>query len=373
MHSRDNRKTEKYYNNQKEIIMKRIILFLILFTAISLNAQIRAMWVPIWEITTPEKAEKVIDDLKKNNINQLMVQVRYRGDAAYAPNKLSNFYENNEKQYHAIKDSLFDPLEYILEININKDLEIHAWVTTFVITGHDLKKLHSEHIYFTKPEWVTCDFSQEIMNYQSYMGAYLDPGIPQVQEYTKNVILDLVSNYKIDGIHLDYIRYPDAHYGFSELALEAYRKDVKFQDADAWRQWKEDQITNFMKDIYSNVKRISPETQVTAAVISNLNEAERYSQNWIKWLQEGYLDKAYLMEYSTSTSTIEKHLNFLSNYDLNEKIVVGLRCWSTAYKYPAYKINEKMKLVNKKHYVGFALFSYTGIIESEYFKDLKIK
>ena len=353
--------------------MKKIIIALILLISFSLNAQIRAMWVPIWEITTPEKVDKMIDDLEKNNINQLLVQIRYRGDAAYTPNRVSNFYINNEKQYHAIKDSLFDPLDYIITKNKNSELEIHAWFTTFVITGHDLEKFHPEHIYFAKPEWVTCDFSQEKMDYKKYMGAYLDPGIPEVQKYTKNVILDLVTNYKVDGIHLDYIRYPDSHYGFSELALEAYRKDVKFQDADAWKKWKEDQITNFVKDVYSNVKKISPKTQVTAAVISNLGEAERYSQNWIKWLQEGYLDKAYLMEYSTSTSTIEKHLNFLSNYDLNEKIVVGLRCWSTAYKYPAYKINEKMKLVNKKNFKGFALFSYTGIRESEYFKSLKIK
>ncbi len=353
--------------------MKQIIIILIVLISISLNAEIRAMWVPIWEITTPEKADNVIDDLNKNNINQLLVQIRYRGDAAYTPNKVSNFYENIEKQYHAINDSLFDPLDYILITNINPELEIHAWFTTFVITGHKLENLHPEHVYFTKPEWVTCDFSQDKMDYQSYMGAYLDPGIPQIQEYTKNVILDLVTNYKVDGIHLDYIRYPDSHYGFSELALEAYKKDVKFQDADAWKQWKEDQITNFMKDIYSNIKKISPDVQVTAAVISNLDEAERYSQNWIKWLQEGYLDRAYLMEYSTSTSTIEKHLTFLSNYGLNEKIVVGLRCWSTAYKYPAYKINEKMKLVNKKNFKGFALFSYTGIRESEYFKSLKIK
>ena len=353
--------------------MKQIIIVLIVLISISLNAEIRAMWVPIWEITTPEKIDKILEDLNNNNINQLLVQIRYRGDAAYTPNRLSNFYENNEKQYHAIKDSLFDPLEYLIEKNINPDLTIHAWFTTFVITGHDLEKLHPEHIYFTNPQWVTCNFSQDKMDYKSYMGAYLDPGIPQVQEYTKNVILDLVTNYKVDGIHLDYIRYPDSHYGFSELALEAYKRDVKFQDADAWKQWKEDQITNFMKDIYSNIKKISPDVQVTAAVISNLDEAERYSQNWIKWLQEGYLDRAYLMEYSTSTSTIEKHLTFLSNYDLNEKIVVGLRCWSTAYKYPAYKINEKMKLVHKKSFKGFALFSYTGIRESEYFKDLRIK
>lgn len=353
--------------------MKLIIIIFLLAICISVGAQVRALWVPIWEITTPEKAEQILQDANENNINQLLVQIRYRGDAAYVPNRLTNFYENNEKKYHAVKDSLFDPLDYILNINLNTDLEIHAWFPTFVITGHDLTKLHPEHIYFTHPEYVTCDFSQEKMDYQEYMGAYLDPGIPQVKRYTKNVIMDIVTNYNINGIHLDYIRYPDAHFGFAELALDEFKKDVKFQDADAWKQWKEDQVTNFVKDLYSSIKKISPSTQVTAAVISNLDEAERYSQNWVKWLQEGFLDKAYLMEYSTSTTNIEKHLGFLSNYELNNKIVVGLRCWSTAYKYPAYKINEKIKLVNKTNYLGYALFSYTGIRESKYFKDLKIK
>lgn len=353
--------------------MRKVLFTLLSIIGISLNAQIRALWVPIWEITTPEKADQLLSEISKNNVNQLLLQIRYRGDAAYKPNRLSNFYKNKEKRYHAIKDSLFDPLDYILNNNSHTDLEIYAWFPTFVITGHDLTKLQPEHIYFTNPEFVTCDFSQETMDYKAYMGAYLDPGIPQVKEYTKNIILDIVTNYNINGIHLDYIRYPDSHYGFAELALAAYREDVKFQDANAWKQWKEDQITNFVKDLYASIKKVSPSTQVTAAVISNLDEAERYSQNWVKWLQEGFLDKAYLMEYSTSTSTVEKHLNFLSNYDLNKKIVVGLRCWSTAYKYPAYKINEKIKLINKTSYNGYALFSYTGIRESEYFKDLKIK
>jgi len=363
-----------HINKKMNNILKQLIFsVIILCISISANAQVRALWVPIWEITTPEKADQILQDANDNNINQLLVQIRYRGDAAYVPNRLSNFYENTEKRYHAIKDSLFDPLDYILNNNTNVDLEIDAWFPTFVITGHDLTKLSPNHIYFIHPEYVTCDFSQEEMDYKQYMGAFLDPGIPQVRQYTKNVIMDIVTNYNINGIHLDYIRYPDSHYGFAELALNEYKKDVKFQDADAWKQWKEDQITNFVKDIYASIKKISPSTQVTAAVISNLNEAERYSQNWIKWLQEGFLDKAYLMEYSTSTSTIEKHLNFLSNYNLNEKIVVGLRCWSTAYKYPAYKINEKINLINKTSYSGYALFSYTGIRESKYFKDLKIK
>jgi len=353
--------------------MKKIIIIFTLLIHIAILAKTRAVWIPIWEITSQGKADSILTDINSNNINQLLLQVRYRGDAAYTTNKDSNFYINNEKKYFAIKDSLFDPLDYIISRSKDSKLEVYAWVTTFIITGHKLENLHSEHVYFTKPEWVTCDFSQEEMNNETYMGAYLDPGIPEVKEYTKNVFLDLVSNYQLDGIHFDYIRYPDSNYGFAKLAMEAYRKDVKFQDADTWKQWKEDQVTNFMKDLYSNIKRISPDTQVTAAVISNLEEAERYSQNWIKWLQEGYLDQAYLMEYSTSTSTIENHLNFLSNYELDKKIVVGLRCWSTAYKYPAYKINEKIKLVKRKKYNGYALFSYTGIRESEYFKDLKIK
>lgn len=339
-----------------------------------LKAEIKALWVPIWEITRPGKIDTLFLDIEDQKFDRLLVQVRYRGDAAYIPNKHDASFPNPEKKYFAISDSSFDPLAYIIDKAEDKEIEVHAWFTTFVITGHDLTKLDSSHVFFTHPEWITSQFTSQPMDYKDDMGAFLDPGIPAVQDYTLNVILDVVANYAIDGVHLDYIRYPGTYFGFNELAKKTFKAEVKYQDASSWQQWKLDQVTRFVAKISQYAKEISPEIQLSAAVFSDVDEArERYSQDWIFWLEKGYIDIAYTMSYTTSTERLQQDLTFLKNYGLNAKTVVGLRAWEKGDSYPASQIKEKIKVISKLNYAGYALFSYTGIKQSEYFKNLKIK
>ena len=337
-------------------------------------ANVRALWVPIWEITSVEKIDALMEELKGKNLNQLLVQIRYRGDAAYIPNRMDSTYFNPEKRYHAISDSLFDPLEYIIFKARMQNLEVHAWFPTFVITGHDLTKLDSTHVYFTHPQWVTSDFSQQPMQPKDDVGSFLDPGIPEVQEYNLNVILDIISNYDIDGFHFDYIRYPESHFGFNELALQAFEEEVKYQDAESWQNWKKDQVSRFVKKVNNAAKQIKPELQITAAVFPDPEDAaERYLQNWQQWLEEGFLDKVYLMAYTKSTEKLETDLTYLNNFNLSDKIVVGLRAWSNSDNYSTKEINDKMKIVRKMSYAGIALFSYTGLRQNRNFKKLKIR
>jgi len=357
----------------KQTVIVTTFLFLIIFTA-SLHSDIRAVWVPLWEITTLEKADTVFIELSKHNVNQILLQVRYRGDAGYFPNRYNNFYPNPEKRYHALEDSLFDPLDYFIKKGRAADMEVHAWFTVFVITGHDLTVFDSTHVYFSNPDWVTTDYSQTPMNYELLEGAFFDLGIPAVQNYTFNVLMDIVANYDIDGVHLDYIRYPGQDYGYNKQAVEKYKQDIKLQDAKNWQNWKEKQVNNFVQKVYDKVKAISEHLQITAAVLTDPDDArEYYSQNWLEWLEQGFIDKVYLMAYTTSTSHLEKQLTCLSNLDMNDKIVVGLKSWSESKKYPAYEINEKIKLTGKFDFAGYALFSYSGIRQSEYFKELKMK
>lgn len=348
------------------------LFFTITFTF--LKAEVKALWVPIWEITSPGKIDTLFQNIKNKKFNQLLVQVRYRGDAAYIPNKRNKSYPNLEAKYHGIKDDKFDPLNYIIKKAAKKKIEIHAWFTTFIITGHDLGKLDSTHVYFRHPEWVTSNFSQESMQHHDDVGAFLDPGIPAVQNYTMNVILDVLSNYQLDGIHLDYIRYPASYFGFNNLAMETYKSEVKYQDATAWIQWKNDQITRFVARVSQAAKEISPNIQMSAAVFPSISDAlERYSQDWTFWLEKDYLDAVYTMSYTKSTEKLETDLTFLNNFNLNEKIVVGLRAWQNGESYTTGQIMDKIQIIESMKFGGFALFSYTGIKQNYYQKYLRIK
>lgn len=354
--------------------MKFELIIVILFTCNFLKAEIKALWVPIWEINSVEKIDALMEELKGKNLNQLLVQVRYRGDAAYVPNKKDSTYFNPEKRYHAITDSLFDPLDYIISKAGERKLEVHAWFPAFVITGHDLTKLDSSHVYFTKPQWITANFHKQPMKPQDDVGSFLDPGIPEVQNYNLNVIMDIISNYDLAGFHLDYIRYPETEFGYNELAMQVFREEVKYQDAESWQNWKREQISRFVKNVNEKVKKIKPALQITAAVFPDPDEAaERYRQDWQHWLKEGFLDKVYLMAYTKSTEKLETDLTYLANLKLSKKIVVGLRAWSSADDYNADEINDKLKIAAKKKFAGIALFSYSGLKQNKMFSDLKIK
>ena len=78
------------------------------------------------------------------------------------------------------------------------------------------------------------------------------------------------------------------------------------------------------------------------------------------------------MSYTKSTERLQQDLTFLKNFKLNSKIIVGLRAWNDGSSYPAKQITEKMRTANKLNYAGFALFSYTGIKQEDYFKNLKL-
>ena len=123
-----------------------------------------------------------------------------------------------------------------------------------------------------------------------------------------------------------------------------------------------------------NIKKVAPMIKISAAVFADINIASsRYSQNWMNWLEKDIVDKVYLMEYTTSTTSMETHLNFTSVFEQNDKIIIGLRAWSTEFIYPVKRINEKIELVLDTTYAGYALFSYTGIISSNYFETLKLR
>ncbi len=351
---------------------KKIILIVILFQVLLIQAEIRAIWATVWDLDTPQKIDALVQDVHENNLNQILAEVRYRGDTMYVPNRSENTYHNPEKPCYVLKDKDFDPLQYLLEKAAKHNIEIHAWVTVFVATTHILSDLQSSHIFFKHPDWITIDKDGFQMPYNSHEGAFVDPGIPEVQDYLTNVLLDLVTNYNLDGLHLDYIRYPSPKYGYNSISRNIYSSQVEFETKSSWKKWKEEQINRFVKRVYVEAKNIRPELKISAAVMANVRYARGdYSQNWPKWLEEGYLDSAYLMAYSSSNSQFNKIINNISIYDTNEKIIVGLRAWTQKGNYPVTKIQDKISIVRKENFAGLSLFYYEGAKKNGYLKNLK--
>jgi len=57
------------------------------------------------------------------------------------------------------------------------------------------------------------------------IGTSLDPGHPAAFQYLSDLIVGVATNYDVDGIHLDYIRYPEtAIFGFNPIALQRFAR-----------------------------------------------------------------------------------------------------------------------------------------------------
>jgi uncharacterized lipoprotein YddW (UPF0748 family) len=344
-----------------------LIIYFGLYSSYVAIAQDRAMWATIWSISTPDKIDKIIETAKDYNFNKIFLQARYRADAMYFTNRLDSSYENKETRTYLLKDSKFDPLLYAINKTRNLNIEIHAWVPIFVATPHDLTKINDNHIYYLHPEWITVSDKGKKMRSDEHEGAFLDPGIPQVQSYLLNILSDIALNYDVDGIQLDYIRYPDSIYGFNPIAIENYKNssDTIFDI------WKQKQINAFVNKAYIQLKNINSSLQISASVFANQDKAvNQFSQNWKMWLINSYIDQVYVMAYNISNSSFEKVLESINDVK-KKKTTIILRAWKDKKPYYAHQINEKIKLSKKYEFLNLGFYSYSGMIKNNYLNHIK--
>ena len=194
--------------------------------------QYRALWVDAFHdgIKSPAQVEKLVSDAHRANLNALIVQVRKRGDAY--------FNLGDEPRATDIQGPAgFDPLAYVIRLAhaMTPRIEVHAWLNTFFVGGTSaIYKLHSD-------EWGNraSDGSP---------GGYLDPGVPEVQIYTHKVFMDVARNYEVDGLHMDFVRYPGVDWGYSPEAIALYKLQTHSTvtpapDDESFKSWRRARVT----------------------------------------------------------------------------------------------------------------------------------
>ncbi|TMB89520.1 MAG: hypothetical protein E6J18_11020 [Chloroflexi bacterium] len=272
--------------------------------------QYRALWVDAFHdgIKSPAQVEKLVSDAHRANLNALIVQVRKRGDAY--------FNLGDEPRATDIQGPAdFDPLAYVIRLAhaMTPRIEVHAWLNTFFVGGTSaIYKLHSD-------EWGNraSDGSP---------GGYLDPGVPEVQIYTHKVFMDVARNYEVDGLHMDFVRYPGVDWGYSPEAIALYKLQTHSTvtpapDDESFKSWRRARVTSFVRDLHADLKAVKPNVKLSGALICfgggpagpTLDEWAGTSaygsvfQDWRAWMLNGYLDFGVPMNYDSDWSDLEKY------------------------------------------------------------------
>ena len=359
-------------------ISKFILLSLFLWmTASSVwGREIRSLWVMPWNLADSTMIDELIADALENNQTEILAEVRYRSDAMHVPNKHNSHYNNPEPRSYILKDFDFDPLEYLLNEAHGRGIAVQAWLSVLNATQTNTERLRTNYIYQNHQDWIMTDSRGRRMNGINYMGNFIDPGILEVKNHLLNVMLDIVANYPtLDGIHLDYIRYPSAQYGHSGESVRRFREAEK-KSSITWNDWRMAQVTDLVREFRERALAINPELLITAAVMADIREAKSsYAQDWVNWVNTGLIDRVYPMAYAKDYGVFYNVVHAIAEVVPKEKVVVGIRAWQENFPrldYSLERIIEKAKLCRQMNFGGLALFSYEGLRQTGMFPKLTL-
>lgn len=356
--------------------------------------QFRAVWVDGFHagIRTAAEADQLVADAKTAGLNALIVQVRRRGDALYT----KSFEPPVEDPAYAPD---FDGLAYLVEKAHAAGLEVHAWMNAAPLWRNQPPPKDPRHVFnrhgpsaIGPDNWLTRDPSGNMV---FPVGYFLDPGHPGAASHIASVARNLVSNYAIDGIHLDYIRYPEtadfksdgAPVGYSEVSLDRFRKRHGLSNSTPppamndtrWSDWRREQVTQLVRRIYLEVMEVNPRIRVSAAVISwgegpadprewpRSHAYNRIYQDWQGWLKEGILDLAVPMNYFKQADAgrrawYERWIEFEKRGKHGRHMAVGIGAYMNTTQDNLDQLRRAMAPARRgRHRVeGFSLFSYAN-------------
>ena len=353
----------------------------------------RAIWVVRHAITSPGRVDQVVDIAAQLNINTLLVQVRGRGDAYYQ-SKLAPRAEGLESQ-----PPDFDPLERIIRRAHSQGIEVQAWINVFLAWSAGEPPHSPQHIVNAHPDWITIradgrrlvEMVPEEFEEQRIEGMYLSPGNPEVHRHIRDLVHEIVTKYNVDGIHLDYVRWPEPGVGYDPPTRTAFEREygvdpIQIDNPDStlldaigadhipdlrlrWIQWKRDQVTDLVKDIRADLDLMGRPIKLTAAVIADQTAAvNRYDQDWPRWLREGIIDAAIPMAYGTSTPVVERQLAAAMAIPTERHVYAGIALYNESARDAVAKIQKARALGVD----GIVLFSFDSLVgRAGYMRQIK--
>lgn len=359
--------------------------------------QTRALWVVRHTMASPQAIHELVRRARENSFTDLVVQVRGRGDAYYA----SQLEPRAEEL--AGQPASFDPLALVIDEAHQAGIRVHAWINLYVVANVEPLPKATDHIIFKHPEWIMVpralaaelydidprspEYLSRIVehtagNRKDLEGIFVTPAHNEVKENLYRIWMDVATKYAVDGLHFDYVRYPNPQFDYSRNSLDRFRAEMERNISEDERaamtsrsqgdplvyattfperyaQFQRRQVNELVERIYKGVKSVKPGALISAAVFANDDDAARSRyQDWKTWMRQGWLDVLCPMAYTPDTETYRKQIaNAMT-------LAAGRQVWGGigAYKQTADEAVEKIRVTRELGAQGFVLFSYDSSI-----------
>ncbi len=247
-------------------------------------------------------------------------------------------------------------------------LDVHAWVFCWNMDGADageLARLRREGRLQVNAQGTTLN--------------WLCPSHPANRARQLGVISEIASGYDVDGIHLDYIRYPGSDACFCATCRAQFQADIG-QTVSGWpasvrsgrlaprfRQWRRERISLFVARAAAQIREIHPGIRLSAAVYGFYPGcADSIGQDWGTWMARGDLDFACPMDYTESLTEFRSWLDRQSAIPGGRpRIYPGLGVTAAESHLDPIQTIDQIRALRNAGFPGFVLFDLSRTLEDE--------
>jgi len=361
------------------------------------GAEIRALWVTRASLTSPASVVSLVTTAHTEGFNALLVQVRGRADAYYTSDLEPRAADL------ARQPASFDPLAAVLAAAHASGIRVHAWISLNLVSSAAELPASPDHLVYRHPDWIMVPrpIAQELARLDpanpGYVGKiarwsrgeddrieglYASPVVPDAASYTERVVADLARRYDLDGIHLDYARYPNQQFDYSRFAIAEFRAAMQprlapevrraldeAEQADLfaypdrfpsdWREFRRARLTALVARIRLAVRAARPEALVTSAVFPDAQEAfDERLQDWRGWLSGRLVDAVAPMAYTQESSRFVEQIAAARDVAGD-----GRAIWAGigAYRLTPAQTIANILAARRLGAGGFVLFSYDSL------------
>jgi len=360
----------------------------------------RGVWVTVFSekkaMYSREGVLSLIESCKKTSINEIYLQL-YRAGQAYYDSQVSDRtkYEEIVKEAGGI-----DTIDLLLREAKKNDIKVFAWINVLSLAQNKKAPILTKYgnSVLTRDQYLRTSIRTEGANesdkyYLRDDQLFLEPGDPRVTEYLVSIAGEIVDRYPlINGIHLDYVRYPHPvpfvpgsrfnkyglTYGYGELNIKRFKEATKLNPISAkdnedisyeWDDWKREQVTNLVEKISKHIKVKSKELLVSCAVMPSPERAYAIAfQDWPLWLEKEMVDYVVLMNYTRDDRLAEATVKSALAHNGKGKIFVGIGAF--LMKKDLETFLRQYAIISSLNPDGIVLFSYDDVPD-DVLKSLK--
>ncbi len=277
----------------------------------------RAVWHRSYE-KSDDEVRATVEKMKLLNVNAVYLETWYEGYCLGAKVDVDGITTPSA-------NGDYDALEGFVRICHEYGIEVHAWVHNFFVGFYYDNGVENYNPIFKnyKDKYLLDIKGRDYFYYSSNNNKFifLNSNDRECRDLILGIYEQLITKYDIDGLHLDYIRYPELNYGTDDFG---YNQDIiddfaaqsgisadphYFKEGSAekkaWIQFRCDIITDWMREVYELVRENRPELWLSAATYPDIELSKNtIAQDVRTFAEKGYLDEIFSMSYGVDNKTV---------------------------------------------------------------------